>query len=59
MKLEKYKKINNSVTELVTMEGGGPFGDDPCGGKNNRHAFKGKEKEYAEAVLQFIKKNTK
>jgi len=59
MKLEKYKKINNSVTELVTMEGGGPFGDDPCGGRNNRHAFKGKEKEYAEAVLQFIKENTK
>ena len=59
MKLKKYKKNNNSVTKLVTIEGGGPFTGNLCGGRNNRHAFKGKEKEYAEAVLQFIKENTK
>ena len=58
-KFKKYSKINSSVTKLVTIEGGGPFTADPCLGRNNRHAFTGKEKEYAEAVLQFIKENTK
>ena len=58
-KLKKYQKTNNSVTKLVTIEGGGPFKNDPCKGWGNRHSFEGKEKEYAEAILKFIKENTK
>ena len=58
-KLKKYSKINSSVTKLVTIEGGGPFKFNPCSGQDNRHSFTGKEKEYAESVLQFIKENTK
>ena len=59
MKLDKYLKTNKSVTKLVTIEGGGPFTANPCWGRDNRHSFKGKEKEYSLAVLNFIKENTK
>ena len=58
MKLDKYKKNNNSVTKLVTIEGGGGIGD-PCDGYNATHFFTGKEKEYGEAIIKFIKENTK
>jgi len=59
MKLDKYLKTNKSVTKLVTIEGGGPFTANPCWGRDNRHSFKGKEKEYGLAVLNFIKENSK
>ena len=58
MKLDKYKKNNNSVTKLVTIEGGGGYGD-PCEGYNAYHFFTGKETAYGEAIIKFIKENTK